>query len=134
MKHFAFDISSELEFRTSKSGGKGGQHVNKTETKVEVIFDLTQSMLLDEHTRNILLQKLGSKLIDGKLTLYSQDSRSQLKNKEDAVKKLYALLDKALEPVVKRKKTKVSKAVKEKRLKSKKLKSEIKSNRRRPEY
>lgn len=129
MKYFHYDISGELKFKTSRSGGKGGQHVNKTESKVEVSFDIEHSAVLDEETRAVLLHKLGNKLSEGVLSVYSQKDRSQQKNKDTAVEKLLLMLDRALVPVVKRKKTKVSKAAKQKRLETKKKKSEVKENR-----
>jgi ribosome-associated protein len=129
MQYFTFNIYSELEFRTSRSGGSGGQHVNKTESKVEVIFNILNSAILDNDTKQKLIQKLGKKLIAGSLSVYAQESRSQAANKEKAVKKLYEILDKALVPVIKRKKSKPSKAAKQKRLESKKKHSEKKANR-----
>lgn len=129
MKYFTFNIYSELEFRTSRSGGKGGQHVNKTESKVEVVFNILDSAILDNDTKQRLIQKLGKKIESGSLAVYAQESRSQVQNKELAIKKLHEILDKALIPVIKRKKTKVSKAAKAKRLDSKKRHSEIKQNR-----
>ncbi|HLP14112.1 MAG TPA: alternative ribosome rescue aminoacyl-tRNA hydrolase ArfB [Flavobacteriales bacterium] len=130
MEYFKFNIYSELEFRTSRSGGSGGQHVNKTESKVEVIFNILNSAILDNETKQKLIQKLGKKLIAGAISVYAQDSRSQGANKEKAVKKLLEILDKALVPVIKRKKSKPSKAAKQKRLDSKKKHSEKKANRR----
>ncbi len=129
MKYFTFNIYSELKFRTSRSGGKGGQHVNKTESKVEVVFNILDSAILDNDTKQRLIQKLGKKIESGSLAVYAQESRSQVQNKELALKKLYEILDKALIPVIKRKKTKVSKAAKAKRLDSKKRHSEIKQGR-----
>lgn len=129
MGYFAYDISGELRFKTSRSGGSGGQHVNKTESKVEVSYDITRSPVLDEETRDILLHKLEKKLNNGVLSVYSQGDRSQTRNKEKAIEKLMAILEKAMVPVVKRKKTKISKAVKQKRLDTKKRKSETKENR-----
>lgn len=129
MRYFVYDISGELKFKTSRSGGSGGQHVNKTESKVEVYYDIAHSPVLDESTRAILLEKLHKKLNDGVLSVYSQDDRSQVRNKEKAIEKLLLILDKALVPVVKRKKTKISKAAKQKRLETKKKKSEVKENR-----
>jgi ribosome-associated protein len=134
MKYFAYDILPELSFRTSRSGGSGGQHVNKTESKVEVSFDIQHSAILDETTREILLQKLGGKLTSGVLSVYSQEDRSQIKNREKAIEKLLALLDKAMVPTVKRKKTKITKAAKAKRKESKIKKSEVKENRKKFRY
>lgn len=129
MKYFTYNIYSELEFRTSRSGGKGGQHVNKTESKVEVVFNILNSLILDNDTKQKLIQKLGKRIESGVISLYVQQSRSQVENKELAIKKLYDILDKALIPVIKRKKTKISKAAKEKRIGDKKKHSEIKEGR-----
>ncbi|HYG51984.1 MAG TPA: alternative ribosome rescue aminoacyl-tRNA hydrolase ArfB [Flavobacteriales bacterium] len=129
MKYFIFNIYPELTFRTSRSGGSGGQHVNKTESKVEVIFNILDSAILDNDTKQRLVQRLGKKLIAGALTVYAQESRSQAANKEAAVKKLFNILDKALIPAVKRKKSKPSKAALQKRKENKKRQSEKKQSR-----
>lgn len=129
MAHFGFDITYELVFKTSRSGGKGGQHVNKTESKVEVSFDIAQSTIIDEDTRTILLRKLESKLHDGILSVYEQGSRSQVENKRIAIEKIYTLLEKAMTPVRPRKKTKPSKSSVQKRLDSKRKTKETKDSR-----
>jgi ribosome-associated protein len=123
-------ISSELTFNTSRSGGKGGQHVNKTESKVELVFDLENSEGLSDDEKEWLRVKLASKLKDGKIHIIAQTDRSQLKNKAEAIQKFYVLLTKSLVKPKKRKPTKISKAVKEKRLNAKKIRKEVKQTRR----
>ena len=122
---------SELAFQTSRSGGPGGQNVNKLETRVELLFDVAHSRSLTDEQRTTLTANLRSKLdADGVLRVVSQESRSQWQNKQFAIDKLVHLLRAALKPRKKRVKTKPSRAAKEKRLKSKKHKSEKKQLRR----
>ncbi|MBL4653544.1 MAG: aminoacyl-tRNA hydrolase [Flavobacteriales bacterium] len=123
-------IIKELIIKTSRSGGAGGQHVNKTETKVEVFFDVYQSMGLSTEEKKRLSVKLQSKLIKGSLLrIVSQESRSQLGNKEDAIKKLLVLLGNSIKIPKKRKPTKVPYSKIQKRLSDKKKKSDVKANR-----
>lgn len=121
------NLENECELKAVRSGGKGGQHVNKVSSKIELSFDIANSQLLSDEQKNILLQKLASRLTtEGVLRITEEGDRSQHVNRENIFIKLYSILDKALKPVKKRKKTKIPKAVKEKRLKSKKLKGETK--------
>lgn len=120
-------LQKELHFKTSRSGGKGGQHVNKTSSKVELLFDVQDSETLNEEQKTLILQKLKTRIDkDGILHIIVQKERSQYLNKKAALEKFQELLEKSLIPPKKRKKTKISKASKEKRLKLKKQKSEIK--------
>lgn len=124
------DLSAEFQFITSRSSGPGGQNVNKVNSKVELRFDIQNSLLLTDRQKEILRQKLASKITaEGQLCVVSQRDRSQLSNKEDAVLKFYALLAKALKPIRPRKKTAPSQGSVEKRLTSKRIKSEIKQSR-----
>ena len=126
-------ILTELDFRTSRSSGAGGQHVNKTETKVEVLFKVNQTEGLHEDEKQMLYERLGASINDdGNLTVTSQKSRSQFSNKADAIEKLRLKLEKALTPKVKRIKTKPSKQSIEERLTEKKIRAEKKESRRKP--
>lgn len=115
-------------FETSRSSGKGGQHVNKTETRVTLVWDL-QHANLDEDTKE-KLQTIQHHYVQYPiLRISSQKTRSQLKNKEDVLRKLSSFLEENLKEEKERKKTKIPKVVKEKRLKQKKKKGDIKSTR-----
>ena len=118
---------SELKFQFARSGGKGGQNVNKVETKVELSFDVAGSPSLSDSQRHRLLETLGARLdTSGVLRIVSQESRSQWKNREGAVRKFVDILKKALKPRKKRIATKVSHVAKEKRLDQKKRRGAIK--------
>jgi len=124
------DLSTEFQFLTSRSSGPGGQNVNKVNSKVELRFDIQNSLLLSNDQKLILIQKLAAKLnSEGILSVISQRHRSQLSNKEDAVSKFYLILTKALKPVKLRKRTSPSKSSVEKRLSGKRIKAEIKQSR-----
>jgi len=125
------DLSAELKFSTTRSGGKGGQHVNKVSSRVDLAFHIRDSQLLSEAQKTLLEEKLASRITkEGLLKLSEQSDRSQHENKARVIKKFYELLQRALTPKKKRVKTKLPKSVKEKRLKSKKVKSEKKQSRR----
>ncbi|RYG19390.1 MAG: aminoacyl-tRNA hydrolase [Chitinophagaceae bacterium] len=127
------DIVKEITFKTSRSGGKGGQNVNKVATKVELIFNIGSSTFFSAAEKALLLEKLESKLdSEGNLHVVSQKDRSQLANKEDAIEKLMLLLRKSLHIPKKRKPTKIPKSVIEKRLEGKSATSAKKQNRKRP--
>jgi ribosome-associated protein len=124
------DISSEIKFQTSRSGGKGGQHVNKVETAVTGLFHIPSSVLFTEDKKNILLDKLSNRInSEGYLQVKSQTYRSQLENKEEVIRKMNELVHAALQKKKARIATKMSKAAKERRLESKKRKADIKSGR-----
>lgn len=121
------DLSSEFLFRTSRSSGPGGQHVNKVDSRVELRFNIENSQLLTDQQKEILQQKLGNKLTtEGDLIVVSQKERSQLRNKEITIEKLYALFAKALQPVKRRKATRPTRTSVEKRITSKKQTGEKK--------
>lgn len=119
----------EIELRFSRSGGPGGQHVNKTESQVEVRWKPAASTALSEADRALLLQKLPL-TGDGDLIVTSSSHRSQHMNREDALAKLAERVRAALVRPKRRKKTKPSKAAKERRIQSKKARSQTKQGRR----
>jgi len=124
------DFSKEFKFSASRSGGPGGQNVNKVSSKIELRFNVSESTILTVEEKEIIIAKLATRINnDGELVIVSQSERSQLANKEKAIEKFYSLLSKALKPVKKRKPTKPSKASKEKRLDTKKVNSERKQRR-----
>ncbi len=126
MQHF----QSEMKFKTARSGGKGGQNVNKVETMVEGYWHIATSILVNNDEKNLLFQKLANKInSDGYLLVKSQVHRTQLANKAEVIKKINELIKKALIVPIKRKPTKIPKGVKEKRLAGKKIAGVIKQGR-----
>lgn len=124
------DLSAEFIFQASRSSGPGGQNVNKVNSKIELRFNIQNSVILTDDQKEILLSKLSAKIsLDGFLIVISQRDRSQLVNKEDSIRKLYELIEKALLPVKRRKSTRPTRSSVEKRLEGKRIKADIKQSR-----
>ena len=127
-------LHSELNFKAVRSGGAGGQHVNKVSSKVELAFDLPGSQGLSQVEKQRLQLKLGKRLTkEGTLLLQCDEARSQHRNKELVIHRFFALLEKALHVPKKRRPSKPTRSSIEKRLASKRKTSEIKKKRKNPD-
>ena len=126
-------ILSEIRAQTSRSSGKGGQHVNKTETKVELFWNIEESSGVTSQQKKRLFEKLKNKInADGELHITCEETRSQVKNREIAEKKLWDTIQRALKKSKRRIKTKPTKASQKKRVDDKKKKGQIKKLRKNP--
>lgn len=125
-------LQKELKYRTARSGGAGGQHVNKVESKVTLIWNLQESEALTEEERGRVQQKLANRLTkDGLLQIEASTERSQVKNKEIVTSRFFHLVNQALKKEKKRVATKVPKSQVLERLNRKKKQSQKKQNRKR---
>ncbi len=123
-------LIKEITIITSRASGPGGQHVNRTESKVELHWNLEESHVIDDTQKKLLHDRLGHRLTsEGVLILTSQATRSQIKNREIVQRRFLDLVDKSLKPPKKRVRTKPKRSAIEKRLKQKKQQSEKKKRR-----
>lgn len=131
MNQIIISIDKELFYQSSRSGGKGGQNVNKVETRIEARWDVANSQLINEEQKKRIFLKLANQISkEGFLMVQCSSTRSQLENKQIAIEKINALVNKALQMAKKRGVTKTPKSAIEKRLSSKKINAEKKSMRR----
>jgi ribosome-associated protein len=125
--------AAELEERFSRSSGPGGQSVNTTDSRVELSWDVAHSAALNDAQRSRVLDRLGSRLVDGVVTIAASEQRSQLQNRAAARLRLQHLIADALEPPSPpRRATKPSRAARARRLDEKRRRGEIKAGRQRP--
>lgn len=130
---FKEGLLKECVYKTSRSSGAGGQHVNKVETKVSIYFNVSESNILNEDQKAKLKIKLSNRIDkNGLLHISSQKFKSQIKNKKNCQIKFLDIIEKALKKEKKRIKVKISKEAKLKRLKEKRIKSYLKNSRRNP--
>lgn len=124
--------SRELKWRFSRSSGPGGQKVNKTNTRVEIIFNIEESKVLNDYQKKVLTKKLKTKLVNNCIFLAVQEERNQLLNRQIAIIRISSVIRNSLKNSSKvRKATKPSKASQNRRLDSKKKRGELKKNRQR---
>ena len=122
--------SRELKWRFSRSSGPGGQKVNKTNTRVEIIFNIEESKVLNDYQKKVLTKKLKNKLVNNCICLAVQEERNQLLNRQIAIIRISSVIRNSLKNSSKvRKATKPSKASQNRRLDSKKKRGELKKNR-----
>jgi ribosome-associated protein len=124
------DLTSEIKLQTTRSGGKGGQNVNKVETAVIAYFNIDASQVFTEEQKAALREKLSNRInSEGSLVVKAQIHRTQLANKEEAIRKVHELVQQALHRKKARIATRVPKAAREKRVEAKKRTADIKQGR-----
>ena len=122
--------SRELKWRFSRSSGPGGQKVNKTNTRVEIIFNIEESKVLNDYQKKVITKKLKTKLVNNCICIAVQEERNQLLNRQIAILRISSVIRNSLKNFIKvRKATKPSKASQNRRLDSKKKRGELKKNR-----
>ncbi len=122
--------SRELKWRFSRSSGPGGQKVNKTNTRVEIIFNIEESKVLNDYQKKVITKKLKTKLVNNCICIAVQEERNQLLNRQIAIARISSLIRNSLKNFTKvRKATKPSKASQNRRLDSKKKRGQLKKNR-----
>lgn len=126
-------LTRELKYRTSRSSGPGGQHVNKTESRVELLWYPEASSCLSEQQKILVINRLAGRLSEeGLLILVCEKHRSQYRNRAELINRLMNLIQSSLVPPKKRRATRPSRASVEKRIRNKKIRGEIKKSRRNP--
>ena len=126
-------LKKELSYRTSRSSGPGGQHVNKTESRVELLWHPQKSICLDDTQKNLVYQRLHSRISDeGMLIMACEKHRSQHQNREEVTERFLSLVMASLVPPKKRTPTKHTRSSIEKRISNKKIRGEVKRTRRKP--
>ncbi len=122
-------IQSEFSFETSRSSGKGGQHVNKTESRVTLVWNFKESVMVSDEEKELIRSKSSGYISGDVMRISTEEYRSQMKNKKKSLFKLKKILEGALKKEKLRKKSSIPNSVKRKRMKDKKINAEIKSSR-----
>lgn len=122
-------IQSEFSFETSRSSGKVGQHVNKTESRVTLVWNFKESVMVSDEEKELIRSKSSGYISGDVMRISTEEYRSQMKNKKKSLYKLKKLLEEALKKEKLRKKSSIPNSVKRKRMKDKKINAEIKNSR-----